>query len=343
MNVRAGIRTKETWPTRGYFKSRLRGGKEGIVRIAIYVVLFLLVCQSFFLLFHEINILRQFSELLKRTRVEMDEAARQRTLAGRKQLLELQQKHSFLLSLERQLQYSGLKVRFPKLTVEWWIAGNVVAAAGIFLVLLLLLGLWPAFVSVVAIAVGEGILLRALRAANLRRVNDNLIKFLDFLGNYSVTAAEATSVFSQVSRYMEEPLGSVLDVCCHEAQTTGDAGLALLSMAEKIEHPKFKELVRNMEVSIRYCADFSALVNSSRRSVREYLKVSRERKGMLREATVNMLLLLGMSAIVLMTVGHLTDRSMWELLWGTLPGKVGCGILLGIFGLFLGQLHRAQC
>lgn len=63
---------------------------------------------------------------------------------------------------------------------------------------------------------------------------------------------------------------------------------------------------------------------------------------MLREAAVNMVLLLGMSVIVLMTVGHLTDRTLWELLWGTLPGKVGCGILLGIFGLFGGQLHRAQ-
>ena len=78
-------------------------------------------------------------------------------------------------------------------------------------------------------------------------------------------------------------------------------------MQEHIEHPKFKELARNIEVSVRYCADFSVLVNSSRRSLREYLKVSQERKGMLREAAVNLGLLAGMSAAVLHIVGTFTE------------------------------------
>lgn len=327
---------------REFSRSRSCGRKRGNLKIAIYILLFIMLCHIFLLLFSEIHILQQFSELLKRTRADMDAASRQRTLDGRKQLMELQQKHTALFSMERQLQYSGLKIRFPKLTVEWWIAGNAMAGASVFLLLLLLFGPWPAVAGVVFLAVGEGLLLRILRTVNLHRVNNSLMKLLDFLGNYSISSAEATSVFSQVARYMEEPLRSALDTCCYEAQTTGDAGLALLTMAERIEHPKFKELARNMEVSIRYCADFSSLVNSSRRSMREYLRVSQERRGMLREAAVNMVLLLGMSVIVLMTVGHLTDRTLWELLWGTLPGKAGCGILLGIFGLFGGQMYRAQ-
>lgn len=327
---------------RGFSKGCLCGRKRGNLKIAVYIFLFIMLCHIFFLLFSEIRVLQQFSALLKRTRADMDAASRQRTLDGRKQLMELQQKHTVLFSLERQLQYSGLKLHFPKLTVEWWIAGNAMTAAAVFLLLLLFFGLWHAVAGVILMAVGEGLLLRILRTVNLHRVNNSLMKLLDFLGNYSISSTEATSVFSQVARYMDEPLRSALDICCYEAQTTGDAGLALLSMAERIEHPKFKELARNMEISIRYCADFSALVSSSRRSMREYLRVSQERRGMLREAAVNMVLLLGMSVIVMITVGHLTDRTLWELLWGTLPGKAGCGILLGIFVFFGGQLHRAQ-
>lgn len=327
---------------RGFSKGCLCSRKRGNLKIAVYIFIFILLCYIFLLLFSEIRVLQQFSALLKRTRDDMDAASRQRTLAGRKQLMELEQKHTVLFSMERQLQYSGLKLRFPKLTVEWWIAGNAMTAAAVFLLLMLFFGLWYAVAGVILMAVGEVLLLRILRTVNIHRVNNSLMKLLDLLGNYSISSSEATSVFSQVARYMEEPLRSALDICCYEAQTTGDAGLALLSMAERIEHPKFKELARNMEISIRYCADFSALVSSSRRSMREYLRVSQERRGMLREAAVNMVLLLGMSVIVMMTVGHLTDRTLWELLWGTLPGKVGCGILLGIFGLFGGQLHRAQ-
>lgn len=312
------------------------------MRAACYILIFLLLGSAFFLLFYEINVTRQLHELFQRTRADMNASSRQRSLEGRRRLLELGGERTLFVSLERQLQYSSLKIYLPGLTVEWWIAGNAVILSLLFLTALFLFGLWTAVVTAALVVIGETILIRVLRTRNLRKVNGSLMKLLDFLGNYSITASEATGVFNQVSRYMEEPLRSALDACFYEAQTTGDAGLALLSMAEKIEHPKFKELARNMEISIRYCADFTALVNSSRRSLREYLRVSQERKGMLREAAVNMVLLLGMSAVVLTTVGYLTEVSLWELITGTVPGRVGLGILIGIFGIFGGQLHKAQ-
>ena len=312
------------------------------MRTVIYVFLFILLFSMFFLLFYEIRLRRYFRELFLRTRADLDASWRQRTLDGRKRLLELNQEHTPLVSVERMIQYSGLNIYLPGLTAEWWIAGNAVVLTLIFLAVIMIFGSLPAIVLTALLAGAEVLLVRLMRLRNLRKVGADLLKFLDFLGNYSVTAAEVTGVFNQVSRYMEEPLRSALDACFYEAQTTGDAGLALLSMAEKIEHPKFKELARNMEISIRYCADFSAMVSSSRRSIREYLRVSQERRGMLREAAVNMILLLGMSAIVLSVVGFLTEVSLWELMTGTLPGRVGLVILFAVFAAFAGQLHKAQ-
>ena len=313
------------------------------MKTVIYVFLFILLFCMFLLLFYEIRLRRYFRELFLRTRADLDASWRQRTLDGRKRLLELNQENTPLVSVERMIQYSGLNIYLPGLTAEWWIAGNAVALTLIFLAVIMILGLLPSIALTALIAGAEVLLVRLLRLRNLRRVGANLLKFLDFLGNYSVTAAEATGVFNQVSRYMDEPLRSALDACFYEAQTTGDAGMALLSMAEKIEHPKFKELARNMEISIRYCADFSAMVSSSRRSIREYMRVSGERRGMLREAAVNMILLLGMSAVVLSVVGFLTEVSLWEMMTGTLPGRVGMVILLAVFAAFAGQLHKAQC
>lgn len=312
------------------------------MKTVIYVFLFILLFCMFSLLFYEIRLGRYFRELFLRTRADLDASWRQRILDGRKRLLELNQEHTPLVSAERMIQYSGLSIYLPGLTAEWWIAGNAVVLTLIFLAVIMIFGFLPAIALTALLAGAEVLLVRLMRLRNLRKVGANLLKFLDFLGNYSVTAAEVTGVFNQVSRYMDEPLRSALDACYYEAQTTGDAGLALLSMAEKIEHPKFKELARNMEISIRYCADFSAMVSSSRRSIREYLRVSQERRGMLREAAVNMILLLGMSAIVLSVVGFLTEFSLWELMTGTLPGRVGIVILLAVFAAFAGQLHKAQ-
>lgn len=306
------------------------------------VIIFSCLSGGFYLLFYQGRILARISAVLKKTQTDMDLAARQRGLENRKQLMELQENHSLWFRLERLLYYSGIRQRFPAVSVEMWVVGELVVTGMLFLVCLAFGGIKAAVLLTGAVIAAEAVALRYLRARNLRRVNDNLIKLLDFLGNYSITAAEVTGTLDQVSRYMEDPIKTALEECYMEAQVTGDTGIALLSMADKVEHPKFQELARNMEISVRYCADLTALVSSSRRSMREHLRIAQERKTMLREAIVNMTLLLAMSMVVLLTVGHLINLSFWDLVWGTIPGRIGTGVLGGIFLLFWIQLQRVH-
>ena len=86
-------------------------------------------------------------------------------------------------------------------------------------------------------------------------------------------------------------------------------------------------------------ADLTTLVDSSRRSVREYLRTEEERKGMLREAAVNMGLLAAMSIFALLTVDRLIDESVWKILFETLPGHLAVGSYVGIFFLFLRKVY----
>lgn len=301
------------------------------------------LCLGFFLLFGRIRWLDKTKQILKRTRETMEGAARQRSLANRQSLLQLKEEHPPFFRLEQQLNYTGLMVRFPFLSVEIWVAGNVIVCALVFLTVGFLGKslLWGC-AAAVGLLLFEGGVFQLLRAANRKRVGNNLMKFLDFLGNYSVTAGEVTNVFSQVGKYMEEPLRSALEGCCYEAQLTGDVNLALLSMAEKIEHPKFKELARNLEISIRYTADFTALVNNSRRNMREYLRSVQERKAMAREGFLNMLLLLGLSLFVLITVDRLIATSVRQILFHTPAGRIAIGTLLCIFLLFAGKMSKLQ-
>lgn len=306
---------------------------------AILVLLFL----GFLLLFRRIRWLEVIGQLLRQTKEGVDDATRRRLLENRRNLLALQKKHTLWYRLEQELHYSGLKRRLPFLTAELWLMSNVVLSALLFLSGLLIMRTWPgAFLPVLLVLSLEAIILWACKMKEIHSVNENLLKFLNFLGNYSITAGEVTGIFHQVSRYVDEPIKSALAECCYEAQITGDAGQALLTMAEKIEHPKFKELARNMEVSIRYMADFSLLVDGSRRSVREYLRMGEERKGMLREAMINMALLLILSFVALITVDGLIDTSIWQIVRGTLPGRVAVIILLAVLALFIRQLYKAQ-
>lgn len=305
-------------------------------------VIFCCLYGGFYLMFYQGRILAWISGILKKTQADMDLAARQRGLENRRQLMGLQENHSLWFRLEKLLYYSGIRQRFPAVSVEMWVAGELVVTGMSFLGCLAFGGVKAALLITCALTAAEALLFRYLRARNLRRVNENLIKLLDFLGNYSITVAEVTGTLDQVSRYMEEPIKTALEECYMEAQVTGDTGTALLSMADKVEHPKFQELARNMEISVRYCADLTALVSSSRRSMREHLRIAQERKAMLREAIVNMALLLVMSMAVLLTVGHLINLSFQELVWGTIPGRIGLGALGAIFLLFWIQLQRVH-
>lgn len=326
-------------------------------RIVIFSCLFL----GFYLLFCQGQILERLCILLKNTQTDMDMAVRQGELENKRQLFELQKHHALWFRLERYLYYSGIRQRFPGISAEYWVSGNLTVIGLVFLITRAFLGFRTTVIIIVAFVVAEAILLQYLRSRNLRAVNENMMKLLNFLKNYNITAAEATGVFNQISRYMEEPIRTALEECCLKAQVTGAAGRALLSMEEKIEHPEFKELARNIEIGIRYGADFATLVNGSRRSMRKHLRLTQERKAMLREAAVKMLLLMAMSPAVLLTVAHLSNLSLkkiflslgemslslremflslWELIWGTIVGRTGLAALGVIFLLFWVQFQK---
>ncbi len=301
-------------------------------------LIFVLMFTGFLVIFYRMRRLRALERFLRQTRENMAENARQRLLTDRRSLLALQKSHSLWSRMEKELRYSGWKRRFPFLTAETWIAGNLAAAAGIFVLAALPWGMGWALAAVLTALSGEVLFLQVCKARENASVNNNLLKLLDFLGSYSITAGELSGILSQVGRYVEEPLKSALNECCYEAQTTGDVSLSLLAMADKIEHPQFKELVRNMEISIRYSADLLSLVSGSRRSVREYLRTRVERRGILQEAVMNMVLLSGMSLLVLLLVDRLIDASVWGIIFSTMPGRLALGIMLVIVLLFLGQL-----
>lgn len=312
------------------------------MKLLLYLLQFVLLFAGWTLMFAGMKYLKVFSKIMRRGKEGMDEISKKRLLENRRQLLLLEKENSIWYRLEQELNYSGLKRVFPYLTAEFFVFGNLLLGAFLFVGALFVGGMKKAILIPLIVWIAEYGLLTVLKGMAYRSVNRNLLKFLDFLGNYSITAGELTKVFHQVSKYMEAPLKTVLEECSFEAQTTGDVSLALLVMAEKIEHPKFKEIVRNMEVSVRYCADFGILVESSRKSMREYLRMCEERKGVAREAFINMVMLAGMSVATLLAVDCLIETSIWEVLLQTVPGRIGlCGMAF-LFGMFLSKVYRVE-
>ena len=161
---------------------------------------------------------------LSRTKKGMDQSARLRVLENRHKLQELQRNNTWICRVEEFLCYCGMRRRFPACTPEKWIAGNLLGMTVIFGVLLGSSGKFLIALSGIMISGAvEYLFLSTLRAEELRMTNENLLKCLNFLGNYSLTAGEITMILGQVSRYVEEPLKGALEECAYEAQTTGNS------------------------------------------------------------------------------------------------------------------------
>lgn len=277
--------------------------------------------------------------LIYKTYETLEEAANKRIMDNRRKQDVLARKKGKLYRLEQRLLYSGLHRRLPFLTPEVYVMIRLAVAVGICLFVCILTGnIWYGFLVV---SVAELILymfINWLIMKNFNATDEGLLKFLDFLGNYSLTSGEITSVLGQVGEYLEEPLKSALEECCYEAQMTGDTGIALLSMAEKIQHPKFKELVRNLEISMRYSADFTVLVSQSRRSVREYMRMRQERKALAGEAWVSIIILGAMTVVILMALEALIGIPIEDILWHTWIGRGCMGGIGFILLLFYSQI-----
>ena len=301
------------------------------------ILLFTELAVAFGLLFWWIRKESIIHNVVRQAYETLEQAAAKRVSDNRKGMLLLNRPKGFLYKLEQQLLYSGLNRKFPVLTPEIYITVNLLVVVGIyFLFTLAGSAFWVGLAAILIFEISVYLLQNLLIIRNYNAVDEELLKFLDFLGNYSITSGEVTAILNQISGYLGEPLKTVLEECYYEAQTSGDTSIALLSMAEKVQHPKFKELVRNLEISMRYSADFTILVSQSRKSVREHMRMRQERKALASEAWVNILILGAMTVVILKSVEALIGIPLEEIL---LQSWVGRGCMLGI-GVILFLFYR---
>ena len=100
---------------------------------------------------------------------------------------------------------------------------------------------------------------------------------------------------------------------------------------------RFKQLIRNMEITSRHSEDIEGLVHDTRRSLRDYIRESSDRKTMLRESAINMGLLILMSMVVLVITASLSETSVTGILTATIPGRVTLFVIAAVLFLYFSQ------
>jgi len=303
------------------------------------IVIFLCLFLGFTGMFYLLNKSRILRKKLQEAYESLDNASLHREREHKRNLALFETRIGIINRIRKRFIYSGLGRIFTFLNPELWLIIRILAAASIYFISNLLGNNWIyGFVSAIILSLVLHLTESLLIHRNYKAVDKNLLEFLNILGNYSITAGEVTGILNQVSRYMQEPLKSALDECYHEALTSGNTDMALLTLSDKIEHPKFKEVIKSIEICARYSADFTIVVRSSRRIIQDYMKACQERKGLAQESMVNMFILSIMLFVVLIVVDQMLEVSIWSILFQTLIGQIVVVVVIALLIAFYWQI-----
>ncbi len=318
-------------------RAGMKKGGNWIMNVCFSASVFTLLLAGFYGLmegFRTTENIKKTADLVGR---RLDEKGRENALRKREAIRMRADRDGVWARMDRALVYSCINRCFPRITTEKFIALVTAVDSFVFITAGIAEGVVTGAVCAAVFLFSVYVCIKLLEIRNLRRTGDDLPRLLDLLGSYAASGAVYSNIFGQISFYMNEPLRTVFDECGAEGRMSGDISLALLTMADKIEHPQFKQLIRNMEITSRHSEDIAGLVSDTRRSLRDYLKESSERKAMLRESAINMVLLLIMSYVVIAISASLSETQVSTVVFASIPGRIMLGVLGAVLMMFFIQ------
>lgn len=309
--------------------------------MVLRIILFAVIALTCILFFYFIRKERVVESTLREAYGALDEAAVKRLREEKinifAQAKGFQRKGNRLIEKPYRLFiYSGIGRTFAGISFELWSVIVLIFAAFLYFIGITITGsVFKALVmSVIFILIILGIE-KILAMRNYRIVDSNLIKFLNIFGNFNVTEGEIMNILLQTSRYLPSPLRDVLEEGYYAAQTSGDKTSSLYAMADNIEHPKFKEIICNVEICEKYTANYAVTLEQSRKIIMEEQRRRRERKDIARENGLIMLLVSGIMVYAIEIVDGIIKASIWDMLFHSVPGYICLGVVIGIY-LYVG-------
>ena len=158
-----------------------------------------------------------------------------------------------------------------------------------------------------------------LRRQRWKQTEKELMPFLNIIDNFSKTKQDLFQIFEMATPYLREPLKSALSECGKHAAATGNRMEAIRDLIYRIEHPKFREIIQNLEICSRNEANYTRVLGDMRDSLAAYMSNRKEEAGILKEGQVQITVItcMGIPMIAMLTaITQIPLRGMTENFFG---------------------------
>lgn len=231
-------------------------------------------------------------------------------------------KKTLLYRLDLMLEYSSVRKYLRFINAEVFIVflcfiGAVVYFLTAFISKSIFIGLF----AMLAVCILFLIILYALSGVYYNKLEKNIMTFLNLIENFSKSEDDIVQIFRKTMMYIAEPFASLLREFCADAENLGDTNQAFENMIVKIEHDKCRELLRNLEVCSRFETNYEDIVNDCRSSMIDYLSIKAERKAIISNGRIEVIILLAGAAIIIALFAKITT-GIWILMTESFIGNI---------------------
>ena len=245
-------------------------------------------------------------------------------------------KASFMNSLYRRLELTGISDKFPGFSEVYFAVASVVAIAAVFAAMSAAFSLVVGAVAAGVFAFIEWYALGIIVYSRRMGVEDQLLQFTNSCASASRQYASIVDIIGAVYDQFDGPFREALEACYVEAKTTNDDVAAFRHLEDRFDSVQLSMVLDNLVMCSTSTGDYYTVATDLTKIVAVYSS-SHDRKAVtLRNAKVNITVMFGISIAILFMLGKFFDSGMDIILQSTM-GIIILIILLGIliYGLSL--------
>lgn len=300
------------------------------------IILFLTLYTAMFFLVkalvenNVVNRIRQWIKTSENNRTTAEEQLR--NIEGN------QEKNSIFYTLDLTLNQSGIKKFIPFLSTEYLVLFSSVSAIAAFFITGTITEWSYGILAAFTVFFIPYLLVRILAEINHKRIEEQIIHFLNMVDNYNQSEDNLITIFGKVYKYLDEPLCSAIEDCYREASNTGDMGTAFRRLETRIVHERFSEILQNLELCSLHEANYHVIITESREIMIKHKKSRDAIKNIVGRAKTGMLAMVGMLILLIFMVSNIIEVNLITAMTGSVVGMailiyLGIVIIYGIFSI----------
>lgn len=300
--------------------------------IAFIAVIFLIAV--FFLLFNIINFIYKLmkeNNVFQRAINETNRRLQNNLLISQNRItaeqeLRLnegeQEKTNLLYRFDLLLEESGIKRYIKVMNTElYFFINTILMVIGIIIGMVLCHRLIISFIVAICVTISMFLCLEIFSIINNRKIERNIIAFINLLGNYNYVSDDIITIFDNLYVELEEPLRGHIKSCVSEARTTGNISLALNHLRFRVNHELFQDIVRNIETCSRYKANYTVITEHAREILIDYLEIKEINKRMAHNFKIEMSIVVVVAFFMFFIVQKMVGANIISFLLTNLVGN----------------------